>query len=56
MISDLVEEEVRGKAMAMMGGTIALSFALAMGLGPVVGAHFGVPVLFWITSIFQPVR
>ena len=51
MISDLVEEEVRGKAMAMMGGTIALSFALAMGLGPVVGAHFGVPILFWITSI-----
>ena len=51
MISDLVEEEVRGKAMAMMGGTIALSFALAMGLGPVIGAHFGVPSLFWITSV-----
>ena len=51
MISDLVEENIRGKAMAMMGGTIALSFALAMGLGPVIGAHYGVPVLFWITSI-----
>ncbi|MBU0631742.1 MFS transporter [bacterium] len=51
MISDLVEEEVRGKAMAMMGGTIALSFALAMGLGPVIGAHFGVETLFWITAV-----
>ena len=53
MISDLVEEEVRGKAMAMMGGTIAISFALAMGLGPVIGAQYGVPTLFWITAILS---
>lgn len=53
MISDLVEEEVRGKAMAMMGGTIALSFALAMGLGPVIGAHYGVDTLFWITAVLS---
>ena len=51
MISDLVAEEVRAKAMAIMGGTIAMSFALAMGLGPVIGAHFGVDMLFWITAI-----
>ncbi len=51
MISDLVEEEIRAKAMALMGGTIALSFALAMGLGPVIGAHFGVASLFWITAV-----
>ncbi|MFT5835398.1 MAG: putative MFS family arabinose efflux permease [Sulfurimonas sp.] len=50
MISDLVEEEVRGKAMAIMGGTIALSFALAMGLGPVIGASYGVDTLFFITA------
>jgi len=50
MISDLVEEEVRGKAMAIMGGTIALSFALAMGLGPVIGASYGVEMLFFITA------
>jgi predicted MFS family arabinose efflux permease len=31
MISDLVSEESRGKAMALMGGTIAISFALAYG-------------------------
>lgn len=50
MISDLVEEEVRGKAMAIMGATIALSFATAMGLGPVIGASYGVETLFFITA------
>ncbi len=50
MISDLVEEEVRGKAMAIMGGFIALSFALAMGLGPVVAANFGISTIFLITA------
>jgi predicted MFS family arabinose efflux permease len=38
--------------MAIMGGTIAMSFALAMGLGPVIGAHYGVSTLFWLTGIF----
>ena len=52
MISDLVPEESRGKAMAIMGGSIGLSFALAMGLGPVLGASFGVASLFWLTAIF----
>ncbi|MEA3228468.1 MAG: MFS transporter [Campylobacterota bacterium] len=50
MISDLVEEEIRGKAMAIMGGSIAMSFALAMGLGPVLGASYGVETLFLITG------
>jgi len=51
MISDLVPEEVRGKAMAIMGASIAMSFALAMGLGPVLGATYGVASLFWITAV-----
>ncbi len=55
MISDLVPEEVRGKAMAMMGGTIAIAFAVAMGLGPVLGAAYGVDVLFWITAVLAGV-
>ncbi len=50
MISDLVSEESRGKAMALMGGSIAMSFALAMGLGPVLAAHFGMASLFWIAA------
>ena len=53
MISDLVAEEIRGKAMAIMGGSIALSFALAMGLGPVIGASYGVDTLFIITAVLS---
>jgi predicted MFS family arabinose efflux permease len=51
MISDLVKEEQRPKAMAMMGGSIAISFALAMVLGPIIGGFAGIEVLFWITAI-----
>ncbi len=52
MIGDLVEEEVRAKAMAIMGATIGMSFALSMILGPVIGGGFdnGVAILFWITA------
>lgn len=52
MIGDLVAEDVRAKAMAIMGGTIGMSFALAMILGPVIGGGFdnGVSILFWITA------
>ena len=51
MISDLVREEQRPRAMAIMGGIIALSFALSMVLGPTLGSYFGVYTLFWITAI-----
>jgi MFS family permease len=51
MISDLVKEEQRPKAMAMMGGSIAMAFALAMILGPTLGSWFGVEFLFIITAI-----
>lgn len=51
MISDLVREEQRPKAMAMMGGSIAMAFALAMILGPTLGAWFGVEALFIITCV-----
>jgi len=51
MISDLVEESVRGKAMAIMGGFIAMSFALAMALGPVVASNYGISAIFLITAV-----
>jgi multidrug resistance protein len=51
MISDLVKEEQRPKAMALMGGMIGMSFALAMILGPTLGAFFGISSLFWLTAI-----
>jgi MFS family permease len=42
-ISDLVKEEQRPKAMAMMGMFIGISFAVSMLAGPLVGAYLG----FW---------
>ncbi len=51
MIADLVEEKQRGHAMAIMGGFIAMAFAAAMGLGPVIAAHYGVSTIFVITAI-----
>jgi len=53
MISDLVKEEERAHAMAIMGGTIALSFAAAMIVAPIVGGHWGIDKLFWLTAILS---
>ena len=49
MISDLVKEEQRAKAMAMMGMFIGLSFAIAMLAGPLIGAFISIPTLFFLT-------
>ncbi len=51
MISDIVREEQRPKAMAIMGGMIAMSFAIAMIAGPTIGAFFGIHSLFYLTAI-----
>ena len=53
MISDIVKEEQRPKAMAMMGGSIALSFAAAMVIGPTFGAWAGINSLFYLTAILS---
>ena len=53
MIADLVKEEERAHAMAIMGGTIALSFAAAMIIAPIVGGHWGIDKLFWLTAVLS---
>lgn len=53
MISDLVKEEQRSKAMAIMGSLIGLAFALAMIAGPLIGAYLSVSSLFYITMIIS---
>lgn len=53
MIADLVKEEQRAHAMAIMGGTIALSFAAAMIIAPIVGGNWGIDKLFWLTAILS---
>ncbi len=50
MISDFTKEENRSHAMATMGGAIALSFMVAMVVGPYVGGLYGVDILFWLTA------
>jgi len=42
MIADLVKEEQRAHAMAIMGGVIAMSFSGAMIIAPIVGGTWGV--------------
>ncbi|NQY21483.1 MAG: MFS transporter [Campylobacteraceae bacterium] len=51
MISDLVKEEQRPKAMAIMGSFIGMSFAVSMLAGPTIGAYTGVSTLFYGISI-----
>ena len=55
MIADLVKEEQRAHAMAIMGGIIAMSFAAAMVIAPIVGANWGIDKLFWLTAALSVV-
>ncbi len=50
-VADLVKEEQRSKAMAIMGGMIGVAFALAMIAGPTLGGSLGTPALFWLTTL-----
>ena len=51
MISDMIKEEIRAKAMAIMGGSIAITFALSMILGPLISGFWGIDKLFLITAV-----
>lgn len=50
LTADLTREEQRTKAMAIIGASIGLTFALAMVLGPVVARVAGVSGVFWLTA------
>ena len=51
MISDLVSEDKRSKAMAMMGGMIGIAFAISMILSPLLSREFGLSSLFYLSLI-----
>lgn len=51
LLADLTREENRTRAMAAIGMSIGLSFAVAFVLGPLLAAHFGLSGLFWATSL-----
>ncbi|WP_424949105.1 MFS transporter [Comamonas terrigena] len=49
LLSDLTRDSVRTKAMAMVGGSIGLTFALALVLSPLLAAWGGLPGIFSLT-------
>lgn len=51
LLSDLTREQHRTKAMAMIGMSIGVSFAVAMVVGPLVTRAFGLSGLFWVTAV-----
>ncbi len=51
LASDLTRDEVRTKAMAIIGITIGVTFALSMVLGPVLGRWIGVPGIFALSGV-----
>jgi MFS family permease len=55
LVADLTSEEVRTKAMAIVGITIGLSFAAAIVVGPVLAAFIGVAGIFWLTAVLAMV-
>ncbi|HWT28342.1 MAG TPA: MFS transporter [Methylophilaceae bacterium] len=50
LVADLTREEHRTKAMAMIGGTIGITFALSLILGPALNQWIGVPGIFLLTG------
>lgn len=51
LVADLTRDEQRTKAMAMVGMSIGLSFALALILGPLMAAAGGLSSVFWLTAV-----
>ena len=49
--ADLTREEVRTKAMAIMGITIGVSFVIAMILGPILSVRIGISGIFDVTAL-----
>ncbi len=50
MIADQVREDERAHSMAIMGMVIAMSFAAAMIIGPIIAGVWSVSALFWLTG------
>jgi len=53
LVADLTREEHRTKAMAMIGGTIGITFALSLVAGPLLNQWIGVSGIFWMTAILS---
>lgn len=51
LVADLTSDEQRTKAMAVVGISIGLSFAVALVMGPVIAAAGGLSAVFWVTAV-----
>ncbi len=52
LIADATRIEVRTRSMAFIGVFgFGMSFLVALFVGPVIAAHFGVPALFWLAAL-----
>ncbi len=50
-VTDLTREEVRTRAMALIGGSIAISFALSVVIATPLYHALGMPGIFWMMAI-----
>ncbi|WP_336368445.1 MFS transporter [Marinobacter sp. C2H3] len=50
LLSDLTREEQRTKAMATVGMAIGLSFSISLVVGPLIGSHWGLSGIFYVTG------
>lgn len=55
LLADQTREQVRTAAMATIGLSIGVAFAVAMVLGPLVSARFGLSGVFWLTAVLAVV-
>lgn len=55
LLSDLTREEERTKAMATVGISIGVSFSVSLVLGPLIGAHWGLAGIFYLTAALAAV-
>ncbi len=51
LLADLTRDEVRTKAMALVGASIGLVFALSLVAGPVLASHIGLSGIFAVTAL-----
>jgi predicted MFS family arabinose efflux permease len=51
MVADRTRDEVRGRAMALIGISVGLSFGFGILMGPMLAVKIGVPAIFWAIAL-----
>ena len=53
LVADSTREEHRTQAMAMIGATIGITFAVSLVAGPLLNQWIGVQGIFWLTAVLS---